>query len=75
MADQEKEQTHEGQTHEEWLAAERARLEKGFTFEPKPPSAPSKPGTADEVLAGLGLGAGVAAGAAAPGVEPSLAIV
>jgi hypothetical protein len=80
MADQEKEQTHEGKTHEEWLAAERARLEKGFTFEPKPPSAPSKPGTADEVLAGLGLGAGVAAGAAAPhsnpttfeGVQPAL---
>ena len=58
------------ESFDEWLAAERARLQKGFTYEPKPTSAPSKPGTADEVLAGLGLGAGVAAGAAAPHPNP-----
>ena len=72
MADEEQaREPQEEQTHEEWLAAERARLERGFAFEPKPSSAPSKPGTADEVLAGLGLGAGVAAGAAAPHANPT----
>jgi len=65
------ESAHGRMTHEEWLEAERARLEKGFTFEPKPSSAPSKPGTGDEVLAGLGLGAGVAAGAVAPHPNPT----
>jgi len=60
----------EEQSHEEWLAAERARLDKGFTFEPQPSSAASKPGAGDEVLAGLGLGAGVVGGAAAPHPNP-----
>ncbi len=56
----------EGQTRnkdqslDEWLAEEQARLDKGFTFEPQPTSAPSQPGTAEQALAGLGLGAGVA---------------
>ena len=59
------------QSHEEWLESERERLKKGFTYEPKPTSAPSTPGTADEVIAGLGLGAGVAAGAAAPHPNPA----
>ena len=70
MADEEKTRDEE-LTQEEWLAAERARLEKGFTYEPKPSSAPVKPGTGDEVLAGLGLGAGVVAGAAAPHPNPT----
>lgn len=70
MADEEKTRDEE-LTHEEWLAAERARLEKGFAYEPRPSSAPAKPGTADEVLAGLGLGAGVAAGSAAPHSNPT----
>lgn len=71
MADEEKSPDDSELTHEEWLAAERTRLEQGFKFEPKPTSAPGKPGTADEVLAGLGLGAGVAAGAAAPHPNPT----
>jgi len=70
MADEEKTRDEE-LTQEEWLAAERARLEKGFTYEPKPSSAPAKLGTGDEVLAGLGLGAGVVAGAAAPHPNPT----
>jgi hypothetical protein len=57
-------------SHEEWLAEERARLEKGFAFEPQPSSAASEPGPADEVLAGLGLGAGAVAGAVAPHPNP-----
>jgi hypothetical protein len=60
----------EDQSLEEWLAEERARLDKGFTFEPQPTSAPSQPGTAEQALAGLGLGAGVAAGVAAPHPNP-----
>ena len=51
MADEEKNHDEE-LTHEEWLAAERARLEEGFTYEPQPSSAPAKPGTGDEILAG-----------------------
>lgn len=66
MADREQSE----QSREEWLEAERARLEKGFTFEPKPTSAASGPGPADEVLAGLGLGAGAVAGAVAPHPNP-----
>ena len=62
----------ERQSQEEWLESERERLKKGFTYEPKPTSAPSKPGAADEVIAGLGLGAGVAAGAAAPHPNPAV---
>ena len=58
------------QSLDEWLAEERARLDKGFTFEPQPTSAPSQPGAAEQALAGLGLGAGVAAGAAAPHPNP-----
>ncbi len=51
---------------EEWLAEEQARLDEGFTFEPKPSSAASKPGAGEEILAGLGLGAAVVGGAVAP---------
>lgn len=51
---------------EEWMAEERARLDKGFAFEPKPSSEASKPGAAEEILAGVGLGAGVVGGALAP---------
>jgi hypothetical protein len=50
---------------EEWMAEEQARLDKGFTFEPKPDSGASKPGPAEEILAGVGLGAGVVGGAVA----------
>lgn len=59
------------ESREEWLAEERERLKKGFTFEPQPSSAPSEPPAADQVLAGLGLGAGVVAGAAAPHSNPA----
>jgi hypothetical protein len=60
------EERDNGTSLEKWIAEEQARLEKGFTYEPKPASAPSRPGTADQIAAGLGLGAGVVAGAAAP---------
>jgi len=58
--------TDEEKSLEEWMEEERARLDKGFTFEPKPSDAPSKPDTADQIAAGLGLGAGVVGGALAP---------
>jgi len=57
MADEEK-------SLEEWLAEERARLDEGFSFEPPPTSTTDKP--ADQIVAGLGLGAGVLGGAMAP---------
>jgi predicted Zn-ribbon and HTH transcriptional regulator len=62
MADEEK-------NLEEWIEEERARLDKGFTYEPKPSSQAGKPSSADQVMAGLGLGAGVLAGAVAPHPE------
>ncbi len=54
------------QSLEEWLAEEQARLDKGFSFEPQPSSEASGPGPADQIAAGLGLGAGVVGGAVAP---------
>jgi predicted Zn-ribbon and HTH transcriptional regulator len=54
------------QSYEEWLAEEQARLKEGFTFEPEPASTPSSSHSAEGVLAGLGLGAGVVGGAVAP---------
>jgi hypothetical protein len=57
------------QSREEWMAEERARLKKGFSYTPKPATA-GKPGTGEEVLAGLGLGAGVVGGAIAPHPNP-----
>jgi hypothetical protein len=58
--------TDEEKSLEEWIEEERARLDKGFTYEPKPSSATSKPAAADQIAAGLGLGAGVVSGALAP---------
>ena len=58
------------QSYEEWLAEERARLDKGFSFEPQPSSEASAPGTADQIAVGLGLGAGVLGGAVAPHPNP-----
>ncbi|HEY73350.1 MAG: hypothetical protein DRJ03_14275 [Chloroflexi bacterium] len=63
MADQE-------QSLKEWLAEEKARLDKGFTFEPKPSSQTSEPGAAGAILAGAGLGAGVVGGAMGPHANP-----
>jgi len=57
--------TDKEQSLEEWMAEERARLDKGFSFEPQSTSGASKPGAGDQVLAGLGLGAGVVGGAVA----------
>jgi len=62
--------TDKEQSYKEWLAEEQARLEKGFSFEAPPSSAASKPGPAGEILAGVGLGAGVVGGAAAPHPNP-----
>lgn len=57
-------------THEEWLEEEQARLDKGFQFEPTPSSTRQTPDSAEEVLAGLGIGAGVAGAAVAPHENP-----
>jgi len=66
-----------------WLAAEQARLDRGFQFEPKPTMSEStRSGSVETALAGVGLGAGVIAGAATPhpnptvfqGVKPTLVI-
>jgi hypothetical protein len=62
MTEQEK---SERQTTEEWLAEERRRLEEGFSFEPQPVREGVSPGPADDILAQLGLGAGVLAGVVA----------
>jgi hypothetical protein len=58
------------QSREEWLAAERERLEKGFSFEPQPAPEDATPGPADDILAQLGLGAGVLAGVVAGHANP-----
>jgi hypothetical protein len=67
MAEEEKK---EEQSVEEWLAEERKRLEEGFTFEPQPAPEGVKPGPADDILAQLGLGAGVLAGVVAGHANP-----
>ena len=59
-------QTGDEKSLEEWIAEERERLDKGFTYEPQPISSPSKPGATEQIAAGLGLGAVVAGGAMAP---------
>jgi hypothetical protein len=61
----------EEQSLEEWLAEERERLEKGFSFEPEP-TAEIEPSPADDILAELGLGAGVLAGVAAGHANPAV---
>lgn len=59
----------EEQSLEEWLAEERQRLKEGFSYEPSPrPEAPPSP--ADDILAELGLGAGVLAGVVAGHANP-----
>ncbi len=58
------------QSREEWLAEERKRLKEGFTFEPQPASE-KVPAPASDILARLGLGAGVLAGAAAGHANPA----
>jgi hypothetical protein len=60
----------EGQSLEEWLAEERERLERGFSFEPQPVPEDVRPGPADDILAQLGLGAGVLAGVVAGHANP-----
>jgi hypothetical protein len=58
------------QSLEEWLAEERKRLDEGFSYEPEPRPADSPPEPAQDILAGLGLGAGVLAGVAAGHPNP-----
>ncbi len=58
------------QSLEEWMAEERARLKKRFEYTPKPVTS-SGPGPAEEVLTGLGIGAGVVGGAVAPHPNPT----
>jgi DNA-directed RNA polymerase subunit RPC12/RpoP len=66
----------EDKSFEEWLAEERVRLDKGFSFEPKTTTTSASPSSssssvADQALAGLGLGAGVVGGAVAPHPNPT----
>ena len=64
MANEDKEKSLE-----EWLAEEKARLEKGFEYTPEPTTS-SSADTAGEVLTGLGIGAGVIGGAVGPHTNP-----
>lgn len=65
----EEEQAKE-QSLEAWLAEERERLDEGFSFEPDPSPETSTPDAADDILAQLGLGAGVLAGVVAGHPNP-----
>jgi hypothetical protein len=58
------------QSLEAWLAEERKRLDEGFSFEPQPRPETSTPAPAQDVLAELGLGAGVLAGVIAGHTNP-----
>jgi rubrerythrin len=59
----------EKQSREEWLAEERKRLEEGFSFEPEP-TPEGEPSPASDILAELGLGAGVLASVVAGHANP-----
>lgn len=61
--------TEEKQSLEEWLAEERRRLKDGFSFEPEP-APDAEPSQATDILAELGLGAGVLAGVVAGHANP-----
>jgi hypothetical protein len=65
MSDEEKKQSLE-----EWMADERARLEKGFKYAPQPTA--GGPGPGDDLLTGLGLGAAAVGGAVAPHSNPAI---
>ncbi len=66
----EEEQSQE-QSLEAWLAEERKRLDEGFSFEPQPSSEETTPDAAQDILAQLGLGAGVLAGVIAGHDNPA----
>jgi hypothetical protein len=69
VVDEENSKEEKEQSFEEWLAGEQARLDEGFKYTPGPSTA-AGPSTGDDVLAGLGLGAGIAGGAVAPHPNP-----
>lgn len=56
---------------EEWMEEERQRLKEGFSYEPQPSSSAGTSKSGEEILAGLGLGAGVIGGAVAPHANPA----
>jgi len=58
------------QSLEAWLAEERQRLDQGFTYEPPPPLEDNPPDAAQDILAQMGLGAGVLAGIVAGHANP-----
>ena len=60
----------EEQSLDAWLAEERKRLDEGFSFEPEPSLETSTPDAAGDILAQLGLGAGVLAGVVAGHPNP-----
>lgn len=62
--------TDEEKSLEEWIEEERSKLKKGFDYTPQPTSDAGKPDSGEEILAGLGLGAGVIGGAVAPHPNP-----
>lgn len=64
------EEKNEEQSLEAWLAEERKRLDEGFSFEPEPRPADPTPEPAQDILAELGLGAGVLAGVVAGHANP-----
>ncbi len=55
---------------EEWLAEERRRLDEGFSFQPQPMEESAPPDPAQDILAQMGLGAGVLAGVIAGHANP-----
>ena len=58
------------QSLEAWLAEERQRLDQGFTYVPPPPVEDNPPDAAQDILAQMGLGAGVLAGIVAGHANP-----
>mgnify|MGYP006294727381 CR=1 FL=1 len=64
------EEQSQEQSLEAWLAEERKRLDEGFTFEPQPREENPTPAPAQDILAELGLGAGVLAGVIAGHPNP-----
>ncbi len=64
------EEQNQEQSLEAWLAEERRRLDKGFIFEPQPSTEETTPDAAQDILAQLGLGAGVLTGVIAGHTNP-----
>lgn len=64
------EEQNKKQSLEAWLAEERQRLDQGFAYQPPPSPEDNPPDAAQDILAQLGLGAGVLAGVVAGHANP-----